>query len=310
MTDERTHADPGVVRRDRMIWTTLVVLGALVAAGVLALSWGVIEGRLNAAKQLDRAVALLKGTDATVTAADEVIRADLGPEMAAKAADVATRVETARTQLAEANTLSVAGFDRLTDDEQEQALLLQQATQARLDMLGSAAAVLSATERAASAEGLASQAWIKTHVAEELALQSVADYDAATKADVRNAVVANREANAGFAAARDLISQAASTFPEAKLDAFVAYIDTRLALAALSTKAHDAWLAGSSVQANKLRASYIKENDVAAGALKQLPGSPTAAVTGAYKAMTDTPSSAYYKARQKAAEADEALESL
>lgn len=310
MTDESTQADFDEARRNRTIWTILILLGVLVAAGALALGWDVIEGRLTAARQLDRAASLLKGTDEFIIAADEVIRADVSPETATKAVKIAPLVERTRSQLAEANALAGAGFDRLTDDEQRQARLIQGAAKARFEMLDAAAATLSAAERAATVEEIASEAWAKTLAADELALRAVADYNAATSAGVKKALVANREARVGFAKARLLYRQADLVFPEAKLGAFVTYIDARLALVALSKQVDDAWLAGRIAQANRLMASSAKMNGVAAEAARQLPGSPATAVTDAYRTLADTPSGAYYKARQKAVEAGEALKSL
>jgi hypothetical protein len=223
---------------------------------------------------------------------------------------VAPQIEVARKQLSQAATLATADIDRLTDDEQEQARLVETASKARLEMLDSAPAVLSATQKAATAAGLADQAWARTLAADRLAKQSVADYNKLKKADVKNASAANDSAKAGFVAARDLFSQAASAFPEAELSVFVTYVDERIALVAISKKADAAWLSGNVSQANRLIASYNKRDTAVAERAKQLPVSPASAVAEAYKALADAPSSAYYKARQKAAEADDALRTM
>jgi hypothetical protein len=310
MTDQRTQAERDEVRRDRVVWTTLIVLGVLAAAGAMALGWQVVEGRLDAAKKLDRAMALLAQTDDTIVAVDEIVRANVSSETASQARAAGSRIDSTRTQLEEAASLSMAGIDRLTDDEQEQAHLVEAAAKARLEMLDTAPAVLSATEKAAAAAALVDQAWAKTLAADRLAKQSVADYNKLKRADVKNASAANDGAQAGFVAARDLFSQAASAFPEADLGVFVTYVDDRIALVAISKKADAAWLSGSVSQANKLIASYNKRDTAVAEAAKQLPESPASAVAEAYKALADAPSSAYYKARQKAAEADNALRTM
>ena len=187
---------------------------------------------------------------------------------------------------------------------------MEAAAKARLEMLDSAPAVLSATEKAAMSAALVEQAWAKTLAADRLAKQSVADYNKLKKADVKNASAANDGAKAAFVAARDLFSQAASAFPEAELSVFVTYVDERIALVAISKKADVAWLSGRVSQANKLIASYNKRDAAVAQGAKQLPDSPASAVAEAYKALADAPSSAYYKARQKAAEADNALRTM
>lgn len=309
MTHDSSKASIDLARRDRVIWTTLVLLGVLVAGGVLALGWGVIQGRLTAAKQLDRATALLSGGDATIVSADEIIRAEVSPETAAKAAGIDARVQAARSPLAEADVLAGAGIARLTDDELKLARLIQQAAKMRIAVLDAAVVVLSATQRAATAEELAADAWTRTLAADELARGAVAEYNTASNAGVKKAVTANGRAKVGFAQARLLLRQADIVFPEAKLAAFVSYVEKRLALVALAKKADDAWLAGRIVQANELRASYNAANDSAVESAKLLPGSPVTAIDNAYKTLADTPSSEYYKARQRAAEADKGLTS-
>ena len=56
--------------------------------------------------------------------------------------------------------------------------------------------------------------------------------------------------------------------------------------------------------------SFNKGDAAAAASAKKLPGSPANAVAEAYKTLADAPTSAYYKAREKAAEADNALRTM
>ena len=310
MTDDRARTDADELHRDRTVWTTILILGVLVAAGALALGWRVVEGRLEAAKSLDRAMTVLKATDQAIATADEVVRAPANPATTAKARAAKLRMQDARKQLAEARALAGAGIERLTDDEQEQAHLVESAATARIELLDAAAGVLSAMEKAAAAESLADQAWAKALAADRLARQSVTDYNKLKRADVKSAVEANVGAKAGFIEARELLSQAASTYPEAKLDAHVDYLDRRLALVALSRKAENTWLSGRITQANKLIASYNKKDAAAAAAAKRLPGSPVSSVAEAYQATVESATSTYFRARQKAAEADSALRML
>ena len=55
MTDEKTQAELDEVRRDRIVWTTLIVLGVLVTA-VLRWFWAGAWSRAvsSAAKKLDQ----------------------------------------------------------------------------------------------------------------------------------------------------------------------------------------------------------------------------------------------------------------
>jgi len=310
MTENRMPTDPEEVRRDRIVWTTLIILGVLVAAGVLGLGWRAFEGRLDAAKRLDRAMALLKQSDSTIASVDEIIRSGVSSAAGARAAEIAPQVDTASSELAEANILAATGFERLTDDEQERALLVQAAAKARGEMLSSAREVLDATGKAALAAKLADEAWTRMLAADDLARQSVADYNKLTAADVRKGAAAGEKATAGFTAARDLFSEAASAFPEAGLGEFVSYVDGRLALVALSTRAEKAWLAGKSGQADKLISSYNKQSDAIVRRAKKLPGPPDDTIAQAYRALADGPSSAYVRARERVVEADTALRTL
>lgn len=310
MVDEKTQAQLDEVRRDRIVWTSLIVLGVIVTAALLWLGWGVVEGRLSAAKRLDQAMALLKAADSTMLAVDEVIRAEVSPATAARAREVMARIAIARSQLVEAKALVGSDVDRLTDDEQEQAALALAAATADIEMLDSATPLLSATAKAAESKALAEEAWTKTLAADQLARQSISDRNKLTRPDVENAAAANDNAKEGFTAAQGLFGRAHGVFPQAKLDVFVAYVDDRLALIALARKADEAWLAGKTGQANRLIVSYNEKDAAVAASAKKLPSLPADAVAAAYRALAEAPNGEYVKARKKAAEANEALKSM
>ncbi len=310
MSDEMTQAELDEVRRDRRIWTTLIVLGIVVTAGVMALGWGLIEGRLAAAKQLDEAIALLKDTDSTLAAVDEIVHSPVGAEAAGRAVAVVPRIDSAQEKLTRVIELANSGTEKLTDDEQEQAVLVGAAAKARIDTLESSRDILAAAKGAAAAHALATQGWTKTLAADQLAKQAVADYNKLTKASVSSALETNKTAAAGFAEARDLFSEAATAFPDADLAVFVDYADSRIALVSLSSSANKAWLAGNPARANDLIARYNTLDAKAVAAAKELPPSPSNAVENAYRALATATTSAYFKAREKADEADEALRTM
>ena len=309
MATETRRTDRHHARRDRRIWTTIIVVCVLVAMAFVAMAFPIMRLRLEAAKKLDRAIGLVKLTAPDVLAADEVVRAEVNTETAGRAAVVLPTLDGAREKLLQASELIDAGFPRLTDDEQKQARRVQAVAKARIEMLGSAPAIVSATQNAATAKWSAEQGWNRLLEADKLARQSVAAYNRHTKRDVANAGLLNDSATAGFSAARALFSQAASAFPEAKLDVFVAYADQRLALVAISKKADKLWLAGNGVKAATLISEYNKGDAGAVAAARKLPASPDLAIGDAYAALTEAPRNAYLKARQKAAEADAALKS-
>ena len=75
-------------------------------------------------------------------------------ETARKRAKSCARIAATRSQLVEAaRTLVGSDVDRLTDDEQEQAALVLAAATARIEMLDSATALLSATAEGGAESG-------------------------------------------------------------------------------------------------------------------------------------------------------------
>ncbi len=297
-------------RRERRIWTTIVVVGVLVAIAVVALGWNVVQGRLDAAKKLDRAISLLKQAIPTVGVTDAVVRADVTTATADRASELEPTLGDTRANLLEASALIDQGYSKLTDDERKQATRVQAAALARVQMLDAAPAIFSAMKDAVNAKWFADNGWSRTLAADQLARQSVADYNQHGIANVKNASALSTSATAGFTAARALFSQAASAFPDAKLEVYVAYVDRRLALATIAKQADIVWLAGDAAQANKLLAAYNSGDAAAAAAAAKLPVSPIVAIADAYKVQTAAPMDAYLKARQRAAEADAALKSL
>jgi hypothetical protein len=309
MSTEISPEERAETRRERRIWTTITVVCVLVALGFLAWAVPIMKGRLDAAKKLDRAIGIVNTTGPDMLSADAIIGSEVNTETGGRAAVVLPLLDGTLQQLTEAYALIDAGYPKLTDDEQKQAKRVQEAAKARIDMLGAAPAIISATQNAAIAKWSAEQGWNRLVEADKLARKSVAAYNRHTRRDVTNAKLLNDNAKSGFLAAKALFSQAASAFPEAKLALFVDYADKRLALIAISKKADTLWLAGNGAKAAQLISAYNKGDAGAVAAAKKLPASPVVAIADAYKALTDAPRAAYVTARQKAAEADAALKS-
>jgi len=310
MADDGTQAEIEQNRRDRRTWWAMAALGVVVAALALSFGWRIVEARLDAAKKLDGAMQALNDTGPTVISADATVLGAVAEDDAAKAVALLPRIGAARTALSEAATLSVAGFDRLTDDEQKQALLVQAAAKARLELLDTVPPLLTALESAAEAEALAAEAWDRALAADKLARESVASYNKLTKVGVRNAAAANEKAKAEFQASRDLFDRAITAFPDADLEVFASYVEERLALVDLSSKADEAWLAGKSTQANTLIAANNEKSAAAAKRAAKLPASPVNAIADAYEKVTSPLRSKYREVRQKVTEADELLRTM
>ena len=294
-------------RRTRVVWLILIALGIVALTAVGVFGSRIVGGRLEAARQLDRATLLVERAGNAVVAIDEVVRADVSPEVAVKARDVGTRVAPARLLLEEALRLADSAMPRLTDDEQRRATLLKDAAAARIEMLDVAPAILAANIKAADAMPLATEAWVSIVAAGGLSDRAVAEYNRLTKTGVQASVTFNNQADGNLLNARDLLSRAATAFPEAGVQRYDTYVGQKLRQVALLRQADIAWLAGRIAEANTLIVTYNAQGAVSVAALKQLPATPSVAVADAYKRLTDLPTASYFRARTKASTADKAL---
>jgi len=297
-------------RRERAIWTALIIGGVLVVVVAGVVGWGVMSKRLESAKQMDQAIIVVESADASVIAIDEVIRAEVTPEVGQQALELESTVATTKNQLTEAVSLVEAAYPNLNNAERAKANLLKTTANAKLDMLEQAPVILSANVMVAKAQPLAQQAWDQTLAADKLADSAVASYNKLTKAGVQDSAVKNAQAEKAFQSARDLFSQAATTFPEAGLDRYVAYVDQKLVQVGISRKSDAAWLAGKPALANTFIATYNQADAKGIAMYKALPPSPITAIADAYKALADAPTELYFKARDKASAADQSLKAM
>ena len=290
MTDDRTQADIDEVRRDRIVWTTLIILGVLVAAGALALGWRVVEGRLEAAKRLDRAMTLLEGRPtrpsppSTRSSAPTSSPATAAEARAVAAAYAATLASSSPRHAA----LAGAGIERLTDDEQEQAHLVQAAATARIELLDTAPGVLSATEKARRRRALAEQAWAKTLAADRLARQSVTDYNKLKRADVKSAVGSQRRRQSGIHRGARAPQSGSLDVPRGQTRRVRRPTSTAVSRSSRSRRRPTTrgFPARSRRRTSSSRRITRRTRSSPQGA-KQLPGSPVSAVAEAYKALSE-----------------------
>ena len=129
--------------RERRVWWTLVAVGFVVFIAVVLLGRPLVQARLNAARNVDRATAMITATNADLIKIDSAVRASdstMTPEAIAKA--LAT-VGATRKTLQEASGLLQQGYDRLTEDEQRRAVIVKSMATARLELLVSAETALS-----------------------------------------------------------------------------------------------------------------------------------------------------------------------
>jgi hypothetical protein len=143
-TDAVSPPVPDVDHSDRTIWWTIFAVGVVVFVGVLLLGRPLVQGRLAAARNLDRATAMIADTEAGLAAIDDRVRVVPATSQASPGGDASAEIEAARGRLKEAAVLSETGYDRLTSDEQRRAVIIKATALARLEVLDAATAVLSA----------------------------------------------------------------------------------------------------------------------------------------------------------------------
>jgi hypothetical protein len=139
-TAEPSDAD----HSERRIWWTVFAVGAMVFVGIMMLGRPLVEGRLAAARNLDRATALIAGTDDALAALDPEVRAVSATGTTAIEAGTLPAISDLRATLDQAARLSQTGYERLTQEEQKRAEIIKAMAIARIAVLDAADAVLSA----------------------------------------------------------------------------------------------------------------------------------------------------------------------
>jgi hypothetical protein len=293
--------------RRRLLLAVAVGLGAIAIVAFGILSYRSFDRRLESARKLDRATALVEDADAIVVRVDEIVRAEVTPDIVERARGAADRVRPAEKMLAEAIDLAEEAQPDLTDDDQERAELLIESASARLEMLEPAPTILEANAQAASALPLANEGWDDVVEADKLADQAVASYNKLNRAGVSASSKLNKEAAGLLTGARDRLDSAENAFPAAPFELYLAYIDARIALNRLSQQSDREWLAGEIGKANAVIARYNVDDKKAVALAKKLPPSPDEAVADAFTSSTEQATDAYYAARERALKADQAI---
>ena len=301
---------PEQAARERRIWLIITICGVIVAAAVMALYWPVMAGRLEAAKDLDRATALVKGADAPMAAIDVAVHAPLSPETGRTSVDLAARITPATRTLTEAVKLLDTATPRLTEDEQRRGALVKKVARLRLEMLARASVILGAQGKAVQASQLADNGWQEAQSGAGLEAQAAAEYNKKSMSGVQSAAALNDQATQQFSLARSSFAEAASTLPEADFGPFFAFVDARLAQVSLSRQSDAAWIAGRKDEARTLALSYNAASARSIELAKSLPSSPNVAVDAGFKKATSSALEAYEKARDEAGKATADLKSL
>lgn len=289
---------------------------ALIAIAVIAVvvlgyfAYRAFSGRMQATQKLDEATQLVEEADVIVVRADEVIMAKVTPELAPRARGAADTVDEARGMLDEATRLIGEARPGLDEASGRRAQLLEDAAEARKEMLARAPTILDLNAQAASAMPLGEEGWSKMLEADKLSDTAVASYNKLTKPGVTESQRLNRQAAEVLTTARDRFDSAEQAFSAAPFEEYLAYVDTRIRLNELSQQSDAAWLRGDLAKANSVIATYNAEDKRAVEQAKALPASPNQAIADAYERTAKVATDAYYAARKRAVEADNRLRDL
>ncbi len=293
-------------RRGTFVAGVLVALALIAAAGVYG--YRETTARRVALEQLSEATSLVQDADAIVIEVDEVVRAEITPELGERASEAASRVPDAIAGLRAALERVEDATPALPEERAREGAALAASAVARIDMLDEVGPILSANAAAAAALELARSGWDRVLEGEKLADKAVAEYNKLTRPAVTASRDLSNRAEAKFKQARDQFVAAHAAFAEAGLDAFVTYAEDKIALIGISKQADAAFLAGRSAEANTLSAQFnTREKEIVEKA-KKLSETPEAAIAAAYERIAGAATTAYFKARDEATKADANLE--
>jgi hypothetical protein len=293
--------------RDRRTWLYLSAAGVVVLVVFMLGFWPVMAGRLEAAKQLDQAVALLGKVSGTVDEINKVVRDQLSAEPSAQVSEMAAETVVARRELKEISALLDDAMPHLTEDEQRTGELVRTAANARTKMLDTAPKILKTSERAAKSKAIADAAAAQVKYADQTEARANVLYNQQTALGVRTAGDLYGRASGSLKLARAGYSQAASAFPEADFSAYLAYIDVRRAALKTAQESSTAWLGGDLAGGKLLHKAYQSQEKQAAAMAAKLPTAPGRVVGDAFKKVAGRARDTYEKARSQAQDAEQAL---
>jgi hypothetical protein len=142
-TGATSELGPAEDHRDRRIWWMLVGVGLVIFVAIILLGRPLVGGRLTAARNLDRATAMISETDGELKTIDSAVQASVSTVTPAQTEKALATLWATRLKLEDAARLSQDGYDRLTEDEQKRAVIVKNVAAARLEVLVPAETALS-----------------------------------------------------------------------------------------------------------------------------------------------------------------------
>lgn len=295
----------------RMKRTAWIIAGVLVALVVLSVAGIYIYqetvSRAAALERLSEATELVRRADAVVIEVDEVVRGAITPELGVSASEAASAAPAAISDLERAQELISEALADLPEERAAEARALADSASARVKMLEQASGILPINVSVAGALGYARAGWDYLLEGEELADRAIEQYNKLTRVSVSESQRLNAQATERFKLALPELQAADRAFPEAGIAGFAKYTESKITLIGISAQADAAFLAGRTREANAFSVRFNATEQEVMKQLEALPETPELAIAGAYERLAGSATTAYFKARDEATRADEAL---
>lgn len=309
-TARRSRRSAG--RRGGGVYAAWAFALLVAVAGLGAGTWfglRAMSERAESTRKLEQALAALTDADAVVVEVDSVIGDEISSDAASKAIDAQGALQGAIAEHEQAAELLALARGGLSDEDRELADAARASAQARAQMLRRAEPMLEANRKAAIALGPSAESWQLMLDAQKLADDAVKQYNLHTQAGVKQSETLTGQARQKLERARELMSSAASAFPEAGLETYLGYADAEMAALAKSKQINAAWLKGDKAGANAMLGDF-NELESKASAIGRKLEAPSAPISKAFDLLIADVLPAYQEARDAAAKADEALVSI
>jgi len=291
-----------------LIVVGMVIVVAIVAAAVVGISKSARTSR--ATTKLNSAITLLAGAENTIDAADEVLQAEISVGLETSATAALAGLPAARTSIDRAVALLVQARPDLSPGDQVYAAALQDAAEARSDMLKQAEPVLRINVQAAGALESARLAWNYVASAQKYSDEAVVNFNRHNKGGVTTSKLRTNSALTRLDLANSQLTSVTAVFPDADVSPFKSYVAARTALLKQSLAIDTLWLAGKVDEANAKLSAFAKQEAAVVAQGKKLPGTPTTAIASAYESAATTATDAYFSARDRARAADKKVQTL
>ncbi|MBF4509036.1 MAG: hypothetical protein ISP10_00950 [Aeromicrobium sp.] len=308
------RVEAGAVRRSgrwkRIALITLVVL--LVAAGAVGgvAVYQQLDRVRTAQARLDAAAALLDGAEERLLEVDSAVQAEISSEIATQSVEAIEVAQQVRADAIAAEAIIVEILPDLAPDMLQMAEALKDSAAARVEMMEAAPVILEADRKAALAIDPADEALEAIKAAEAHITTAVAEFNKHTEAGVKASTANSEQARLRLVEARSLLETSTAAFPEADYDAFIEYVDAKIALIADSKQIDSLWLAGKVQESNAKLDAYNKKDAEIVAMAKALPASVRDPIADAYEDITAEARKRYFDAREQARVAGDRVRAL